>query len=99
MFVVLLRFSANKAKAPELMDAHNAWIKQGIEDGVFLVVGSLQPKAGGAVVAHGVSREDITARVNDDPFVAHDVVTAEILEITPGRTDDRLAFLMEDMSG
>ena len=99
MFVVLLRLSANKAKAPELMDAHNAWIKQGIEDGVFLVVGSLQPKAGGAVVAHGVSREDITARVNDDPFVAHDVVTAEILEITPGRTDDRLAFLMEDMSG
>ena len=43
MFVVLLRFSANKAKAPELMDAYNAWINRGIEDGVFRVVGSLQP--------------------------------------------------------
>ncbi|MEM8975312.1 MAG: YciI family protein [Pseudomonadota bacterium] len=96
MFVVLLRFSTNKAKAPELMDAHNAWIKQGIEDGVFLVVGSLQPKAGGAVLAHGVSRDAITARVNEDPFVAEDVVAAEILEISPGRTDDRLAFLMDE---
>lgn len=96
MFVVLLRFSTNKAKAPELMDAHNAWIKQGIEDGVFLVVGSLQPKAGGAVLAHGVSRDAITARVNEDPFVAEEVVAAEILEISPGRTDDRLAFLMDE---
>ncbi len=25
------------------MDEHNAWIKQGFDDGVFLLVGSLQP--------------------------------------------------------
>ncbi|MBB4799031.1 hypothetical protein HNP32_002785 [Brevundimonas bullata] len=27
------------------------------------------------------------------PFVDHDMATCEILEIAPGRTDDRLAFL------
>ena len=43
------------------------------------------------MMAHGVSRYDITASVNDDPFVAHDVVMAAIFEIAPGRTDDRLA--------
>jgi len=92
MFIITLRF-ADKAKAPPLMDGHNAWIRRGFDDGVFLLVGGLAPSAGGAIIAHGVSREAVEARVQDDPFVAEGVVTAEILEIAPGRTDERLTFL------
>lgn len=93
MFVVLLRFAADKAKAARFMEGHNAWIGRGFEDGIFLVTGSLQPGIGGAVLAHGVSRADLEARIQEDPFVVENVVSAEILEITPGRTDERLAFL------
>lgn len=75
------------------MDGHNAWIRRGFEDGIFLLVGSLQPNAGGAILAHGASLTAIEARVQDDPFVAEGVVRAEILEVVPGRTDERLAFL------
>jgi len=92
MFAITLRF-ADKTKAPSLMEGHNAWIKRGFDDGVFLLVGSLQPNAGGAILAHNASRAEIEARVQDDPFVAESVVDAEILDITPGRTDERLAFL------
>lgn len=95
MFVVLLRFSRNKARAADLMKGHNAWIERGFEDGVFLVVGRLMPDAGGAILAQEESRRDLEARVNEDPFVADDVVSAEILEIKPGRTDPRLSFLMQ----
>lgn len=95
MFVVLLRFSDNKARAAELMAAHNAWIQQGIDDGVLLLVGSLQPAAGGALLAHGVSRADLDARVRQDPFVEAGVVHAEILEIAPKRADARLSFLLD----
>lgn len=94
MFVILLKFAENKSQAGQFMDGHNQWIKQGLEDGVFLVVGSLQPNQGGAVVAHNISRPDLERRVNDDPFVAEDIVTAEILEITAAKTDERLAFLL-----
>ncbi len=93
MFVVTLKFAANKAAAPRLMEGHNAWIRQGFEDGVFLLTGSMQPALGGAVLAHGISRTEIEARVAADPFVAEQVVSAEILEIAPGRLDERLAFL------
>lgn len=93
MFIVTLRFSANKAKATAFMDGHNAWIQRGFDDGVFLLTGSLQPSAGGAVLAHNVSRADLESRVKDDPFVAEDIVSAEIVEITPGRADERLSFL------
>ncbi len=94
MFVVLLRFSEKKAQAAQFMEGHKAWIQRGIADGVFLVVGSLQPNAGGAILAHDTSLPQLQARVNEDPFVAENVVSAEILEITPARTDARLSFLM-----
>ena len=93
MFVVLLRFAANRAKAAEFMQAHNDWIRQGFDDGVFLLAGSLQPGKGGTVIAHNTTPELLQARVDRDPFVAEGVVSAEILEITPSRTDEKLAFL------
>jgi uncharacterized protein YciI len=76
------------------MDGHNAWISQGFDDGVFLLVGSLQPGLGGSVVAHNTSLSELEARVDSDPFVAENVVSAEILEIKPEKADERLRFLL-----
>ena len=45
MFIVLLKFSDNKAKAGQFMDSHKAWLKRGFDDGVFLLAGSLKPQA------------------------------------------------------
>lgn len=95
MFVVLLKFSDNKTAAPEHMAAHNSWIAQGFTDGVFQCVGSLRPATGGAVLVHGESREALEARVRADPFVIHDVVTADIQEIELKRTVSALDFLKE----
>ncbi|MDH5356064.1 MAG: hypothetical protein OEY09_16600 [Gammaproteobacteria bacterium] len=95
MFIVLLKFSDNKSNAGELMDGHNEWIKRGFDDDVFLLVGGLQPNMGGGIMAHNISLSDLQSRVNDDPFVAENVVSAEILEITPAKADDRLNFLLD----
>lgn len=94
MFIVLLKFSRNKGQASQFMAGHNEWIKRGFDDGVFLLVGSLQPNLGGGIVAHNISLPDLQRRVNDDPFVAENVVSAEILEITPSKTDERFKFLL-----
>jgi len=94
MFIVLLKFSSNKGQASQFMEGHKEWIKRGFDDGVFLLAGSLQPNLGGGIVAQNTSLSDLQSRVNDDPFVAENVVSAEILEITPSKTDDRLKFLL-----
>ncbi len=94
MFVVLLKFSSNKDQANQFMEGHKEWIKRGFDDGVFLLAGSLQPNLGGGIVAHNTSLSDLQNRVNDDPFVAENVVSAEILEINPSKTDERLEFLL-----
>ena len=94
MYIVLLRFSANKAQAGRFMDGHNAWLKRGFDDGVFILAGSLQPNQGGGIVAHHTTRADLEVRVSGDPFVAEGVVSAEVLEISPAKTDERLQFLL-----
>ncbi len=76
------------------MDGHKNWIKRGFDDGIFVLSGSLQPKSGGAVVAHNTSLSQLQERVNDDPFVAQNIVSAEIIEISASQTDELLAFLM-----
>ncbi|MDX1252460.1 MAG: hypothetical protein IDH49_09495 [Gammaproteobacteria bacterium] len=94
MFIVLLKFSSNKGQASQFMEGHNEWIRRGFDDGVFLLVGSLKPNLGGGIVAHNTTLSDLQIRVNNDPFVAENVVSAEILEITPSKTDERLKFLL-----
>ena len=95
MFIVLLKFSGNKDQAGQFMEGHKEWIKRGFDDGVFLLAGSLQPNLGGGIVAHNTSLADLQSRVNSDPFVAGNGVSAEILEITPSKADDRLKFLLD----
>lgn len=93
MFIVLLKFATNKSSAAQHMEGHKAWLTRGFDDGIFLLAGSLQPNQGGGIVAHGISFADLQARVKGDPFVAEGVVDAEIIELAPSRTDERLAFL------
>ncbi len=95
MFIVLLKFTGNKGHASQFMEGHKEWIKRGFDDGVFLFVGSLQPNMGGGILAHNTSLPDLQSRVNTDPFVTENVVSAEILEITPSKTDERLQFLFD----
>jgi uncharacterized protein YciI len=95
MFIVLLKFSDNKAQASEFLEGHKEWIKRGFDDGVFLLAGSLQPNLGGGIMAHNTSLADLQTRVNGDPFVVENVVSAKILEIAPSKSDERLQFLLD----
>lgn len=94
MFIVFLKFSENKSQASQFMEAHKAWISQGFADEVFLTAGSLQGGSGGGILAHNTSLEELHTRVSLDPFVAEGVVTAEIIELTPSKVDERLNFLV-----
>jgi uncharacterized protein YciI len=94
MFIVLLKFSDNKGKVSQFMEGHKEWIKRGFDDGVFLLAGSLQPNLGGGILARETSLADLQARVNEDPFVVENVVSAAIFEIAPSKTDERLNFLL-----
>jgi uncharacterized protein YciI len=83
IYIVFLRFASNRALARQWMGEHNAWIQRGIRDGVFLLTGSLTEGQGGAVLACNIGLDELRERVAADPFVAHQVVAAEIVPIAP----------------
>lgn len=93
MYIILLKFSDRKDQAANFMEGHKNWIAQGFSDNIFLLVGSIKPSQGGAIVAHNCTLTELTARVDQDPFVAENIVTAEVIEVDPARTDERLNFL------
>jgi len=95
MFLVVLKFSNNKTQASEFMDGHNQWLKKGFDDSVFLMAGSLAEGQGGIVMASNTSLSELKARVDTDPFVVENVVTAEVIQIEPKRVDEKLSFLMD----
>ena len=94
MYVVFLKFAENKASAPRFMEGHKNWIKQGLDENVFLLVGSIEPNAGGAIIAHNATEDEILTRVNADPFVQEGVVSAEITKISPAKANENLEFLL-----
>jgi uncharacterized protein YciI len=94
MFVVLLKFSTNKANASQFMDGHNSWLKDGFAKGIFLLAGTIQPKQGGAILAHNATFEQIQTIIQEDPFVSEGVVIAEIIEISPSKVASQMDFLL-----
>lgn len=93
MFIVILRFGDHKQDAPKYMNDHNQWISDGFESGAFQLVGSIVPPGGGVLLVRG-TRDEVEARVAQDPFVAHGVVTAEIVEVNVGRHSPGLECLL-----
>lgn len=94
MFIVLLKFFDNRSQAGQFMEGHNAWLKKGFDEGVFLLAGSLKPMLGGAILAHRTTLEELQARVAEDPFVGENVVIAEILEWTTTKASASMASLL-----
>jgi hypothetical protein len=84
MFVVPLRF-VDRTKAPQYVDGHDAWIKCGCD-------GSVCPNAGGAILAHN-TRLPTLKRVCWNIRSSRKRGRADIVEIGPGRSDERFAFL------
>ena len=94
MFIVLLKFSANKTKAADVMARHNEWLRRGFNDGVFQLSGSLKPGLGGGILAQNTTLAELEKRVAEDPFVVENIVKSEILELAPGKAADRFSFLL-----
>lgn len=94
MHIIFLKFGPNRAQAGQWMAEHKRWMQQGIDDGSFLMTGSLDNAQGGAVLAVNMDREAVQRRVAQDPFVEHGVVTADIHTVTPSLVAQGLAPLL-----
>lgn len=98
MYIVFLRFGTHRDQAGAWMAEHRQWIQQGIDDGLFLLAGSLDNAQGGVVLVASSDGDAVRARVGRDPFVVHGVVTPEVVAVTPARMADGMAGLLRRAS-
>jgi uncharacterized protein YciI len=94
MFVVTLTYVADLSEIDAAMPRHMAYLRRQYEDGVFVVSGRQVPRAGGVIVATGVTREELERRVALDPFVSDGLAEASIVEFNASQTAPRLRGLL-----
>lgn len=93
MFIVLLTYTAPLERIDQHGAAHRAWLQTCYDDGVFLASGPQEPRTGGAILAHGLSRPELEARLAQDPFAQAGLATYHITQVAVRFTDPRLDFL------
>ena len=96
MFIVILRYKAQLTAIDAALEKHRAWLEQGYRDGIFLLSGPQVPRAGGAILAHGLSRAELDRRLAQDPFAASDLAEYEVITVAMQSADPRLAFLLQE---
>ena len=83
MFIVLLTYKADLAELDKHLDAHRAWLREGVASGRLMVAGRLVPRIGGAMFVRAADRAEAEAWLRTDPFAIADVADYQLLEYDP----------------
>ncbi|MGE5478577.1 MAG: YciI family protein [Bacteroidales bacterium] len=94
MFIVLLTYTAPLEQVDRHVAAHRDWLAACYDDGIFLASGPQQPRVGGAILAHGLSRAELDRRLAADPFAQAGVANYQVVQMEVRLADARLAFLL-----
>lgn len=95
MYIVLLTYTAPLEQIDRHAPAHRAWLATCYGDGIFLASGPQEPRSGGAILAHGLSRTELDARLAQDPFAQAGVASYQVVTVAVRMADPRMEFLVE----
>lgn len=95
MFTILARFTEKRPQAQSYAESHDAWVNKNFEDGIILAMGRMTPPDGAVILAKADDKSQLEARIQADPWVAHGIITVEIIEFAPFKTHPALAHLQE----
>jgi uncharacterized protein YciI len=86
MFIVTLTYLRPLAEIDALMPQHVAWLRRHYEAGLFIVSGRQKPRNGGVILTRTVSRANLKAVLEADPFVRSGCASFEVMEFKPSMT-------------
>ncbi|MEU7872276.1 YciI family protein [Dactylosporangium sp. NPDC049140] len=85
MFVITLRYTAGLDQIDAALQAHTEWVDGQYDDGVFVASGAMTPREGGVILAAGLERPELEARLALDPFRQKGLAEYTVVEFTPRR--------------
>lgn len=96
MFIVLLTYTAPLERIGAAGAEHRDWLRRAYDDGIFLASGPQEPRQGGVILAHGLTRAELEARLAEDPFARQGLASYAVTQMAVRMADPRLAFVMEE---
>ncbi len=94
MFIVSVTYLQPLEVVDHHLPAHIGFLDDYFARGIFIASGRKVPRTGGFILAGGVSREEIAAIVEEDPFKRNGVASYEITEFAPSKTAPEFAALI-----
>ncbi|NGN44277.1 hypothetical protein G6N74_24710 [Mesorhizobium sp. CGMCC 1.15528] len=94
MFVVSLTYTAPLTEIDKHRDAHMAWVKACLDEGIFLASGAKKPRTGGVILAR-CTREVLDKRLREDPFAIAKVADYDVTEFVATTVSAGLEALRE----
>jgi len=95
MFLLEITFIKSKAEVEPYLEAHAAWGEQRFIAGDFLMAGAKWDEKGGVVITKGMSEEQLSSLLADDPFVQASVANYRITGFNCRFAQPELSVLME----
>jgi uncharacterized protein YciI len=93
MYFLHVNLTQKPGRLDAQRDAHVTWVKKYVDNGVFLLASAKTNGLGGVIIAYGVAREMIREIIAQDPYVIHDLVEYQIIDVEVKMTQPELAFL------
>ena len=82
MFLLLSRYVKPESEVDAHLEAHRAFLDRQYAAGRFIVSGPCVPRIGGVIVTADMSREELDAIMQEDPFAREGVSEYQVIEFT-----------------
>ena len=87
MFVVELTYIKPLEEVELYLEQHRSFLAQCYERGLFLASGPKVPRTGGMILVKGdISKEQLEALIEEDPFKQQDIAQYTITEFTVAKS-------------
>jgi uncharacterized protein YciI len=95
MFIIALNYVKPLAEIERHLADHGAFLDRHYQLGQFIFSGRKNPRTGGVILAHRVTREELAAIIAEDPFNVAGVAEYEVTEVLPTKWDKGFEGFLE----
>lgn len=95
MFLIDVQYEAQLTEVDAALADHVTFLRQQYQQGVFIVSGRKVPRTGGIILARGVTRDELDAILDSDPFKQQGLARYTVTEFVASMTAVELATFQE----
>jgi len=89
-FLVLINYKASLDEIVKVQEVHRLNLQRGIESGIVLVSGPMEPRTGGLVIMKSSSLESAKDFFAEDPYFKNNLAEYNFILFKPGKHQDIL---------